>query len=366
MKYSIDVFHFLRNRNQSFNDTFLFDRVALRISLSEFNIFIFELLTISKRGRNHFTFSFLLASKPTFDVDANAKWINKGITVAGGHAPGEGLNQLYSPQGLYVDEDQTVVIADCWKDRIVEWKFGATSRQVVAGGNGRGTRNDQLNYPRDVIVDSEKDSLIICDQGNRRVVRWPRRGGTSGQTVIDNVACWGLTMDDDGFLYVCDSEKHEVRRWRVEETSGALVAGGNGGGQRLNQLNSPQFVFVDGDHSVYVSDHNNHRVMKWMKGAKEGIVVAGGQGEGDALTQLYGPGGVIVDQLGTVYVADFFTARVMRWCKGAKEGSIVVGGNGYGKQANQLNAPMGLSFDRHGNLYVSDMGNGRVQKVSIV
>ncbi|CAF4860378.1 unnamed protein product, partial [Rotaria socialis] len=83
-----------------------------------------------------------------------------------------------------------------------------------------------------------------------------------------------------------------------------LVAGGNGQGDELNQLNSPHYLFVDRDHSVYVSDHNNHRVMKWNKGAKEGIVVAGGEGEGNALTQLYSPNGIFVDTLGTLYVAD--------------------------------------------------------------
>ncbi|CAF2234049.1 unnamed protein product, partial [Rotaria magnacalcarata] len=91
------------------------------------------------------------------------------------------------------------------------------------------------------------------------------------------------------YLYVSDDKKSEVRRYKFGENNGTLVAGGNGEGDELNQLNSPGYLFVDRDHSVYVSDLNNHRVMKWNKGAKEGIVVAGGQGEGDALTQLYRP-----------------------------------------------------------------------------
>ena len=50
--------------------------------------------------------------------------------------------------------------------------------QVVAGGNGEGNQLDQLNRPTDVIVDKENDCLIICDQDNRRVIRWPRQNGT--------------------------------------------------------------------------------------------------------------------------------------------------------------------------------------------
>jgi sugar lactone lactonase YvrE len=266
---------------------------------------------------------------------------------------------------LYVDDDQTIYIADQSNHRIVEWKWGATSGQVVAGGNGQGSGANQLSNPYDVIVDKEKDSLIICDGSNRRVVRWPRRNGTSGETIISNIDCVGLTMDENGSLYVVDDGKDEVRRYRRGESQGTVVAGGNGSGNRLDQLSDPRYVFVDRDHSVYVSDLTNHRVMKWVEGAKQGIVVAGGQGQGNGLTQLSYPQGVVVDQLGTVYVADRGNDRIMRWPKGATQGSVIVGGNGGGGQSNQLNVSVGLSFDRHGNLYVVDCGNHRVQKFNI-
>ncbi len=35
---------------------------------------------------------------------------------------------------------------------ILEWKRGARNDQVVAGGNRRGERNNQLSQPTDVIV----------------------------------------------------------------------------------------------------------------------------------------------------------------------------------------------------------------------
>ncbi|CAF5174444.1 unnamed protein product, partial [Rotaria sp. Silwood1] len=93
-------------------------------------------------------------------------------------------------------------------------------------------------------------------------------------------------MDENGSLYVTDDGKAEVRRYRKGESEGTVVAGGNGSGNRLDQLSYPRYVFVDRDHSVYVSDEINDRVMKWMEGAKQGIVVAGGQGKGSDLTQL--------------------------------------------------------------------------------
>ncbi|CAF5152902.1 unnamed protein product, partial [Rotaria sp. Silwood1] len=153
-----------------------------------------------------------------------------------------------------VDEDQTIYVADHDNHGIVEWKSGATNGKVVAGGNGSGNEAHQLNSPLDVIIDKESDSLIISDGENNRVVRWPRRNGTSGETIISNISFGGLTMDDNGSLYVVDAEKHEVRRYKIGDTKGTVVAGGNGKGNRLDQLSDSQYVFVDRDHSVYVAD----------------------------------------------------------------------------------------------------------------
>ena len=285
--------------------------------------------------------------------------------MAGGNGEGSALYQLQRVIGLYIADDQTLYIADHGNQRIMEWKRGATSGKVVAGGNGIGNRTDQLNHPADVIVDKKTDSLIISDWLNRRVVRWPRRGGKSGETIISGVKCFGLQMDGEGFLYVSDDEKNEVRRWRVGEKSGTVVAGGNGQGNQRNQLYRPYFIVVDQDHSLYVSDSGNNRVMKWLKGAKEGIIVAGGYGEGNALTQVNTPHGLVVDGLGTIYVVDFIKNRVMRWLQGAKQGSIIVGGNSSQTQKQLLDNPKGMAIDQQGNLYVVDFWRYRVQKFSI-
>ncbi|CAF3979565.1 unnamed protein product [Adineta steineri] len=277
------------------------------------------------------------------------------------------LKQLDRPCGIYVDDDdhQTIYIADCDNHRIVKWNYGARHGQVVAGGNGNGNRSDQLSCPTDVIVDKKNDSLIICDRGNSRVVRWSRQNSENGETIISDIYCNGLTMDNNGDLYVSDWVKNEVRRWKQGEKEGTIVAGGNGLGDFHSQLNYPTNIFVDEDHSVYVSDRRNHRVMKWMKGATEGIVIAGGKGGRYSLIQLSRPHGVIADHLGNVYVIDDGRNQIMRCCKGAKEGSIVVDGNRQREESNQFDALRGLSFDAQGNLYVVDCFNSRVQKFDI-
>ena len=242
----------------------------------------------------------------------NARWSQTGVTVAGGHGEGNALNQLKGPFGLDIDDgNQSIVIADCWNHRIVEWKMGACHGKVIAGGRDEGNRFDQLYRPIDVVIDKETNSLFICDRYNRRVLRWSRRQSTTqGEVIIDNIDCRGLAIDHQRYLYVSDTAKDEVRRYTIGEKNGIVVAGGNRQGYQLNQLNYPTYLFVNEEQAVYVSDTQNHRVMKWNKYAKRGIVVAGGQGEGNAVTQLSYPRRLFVDISGTIYVADSWNDSV--------------------------------------------------------
>ncbi|CAF4642073.1 unnamed protein product, partial [Rotaria socialis] len=109
------------------------------------------------------------------NIPLNVKWTQDGASVAGSSGQDSRVNQLNKLYGLYVDDNQTVFIAGTWNHRNMEWKSGATSGQVVAGGNGPGNQPNQLNFQVDVIVGKETDSLIIYSRGNQRVVRWSRR-----------------------------------------------------------------------------------------------------------------------------------------------------------------------------------------------
>ena len=300
----------------------------------------------------------------------NARWAENATTVAGGREQRVPLNQLHLPLGLCLDNNnETLFIADYGHHRIVAWKQGGNNTgRLVAGGKRAGNGMDQLGGPTDVLIDKDTDSLIICCRWNRRVMQWSLRSGTTqGEIIINNIDCWGLAMDDKGNIYVTDTANHEVRQYgRGEETTGIVVAGGNGEGNRLNQLRWPHYVFVDGEGAVYVSEMWNHRVTKWVKGAAEGIIVAGGRGAGNDTMQLSAPQGVFVDAEGTVYVAEWGNNRVVRWYKGATKGTVIASGNGGEEGTNQFNIPTGLWFDRHGNLYVADYGNHRVQRFDIV
>ncbi|CAF4429774.1 unnamed protein product [Rotaria sp. Silwood2] len=305
------------------------------------------------------------------DIPLNAKWAQNGVTVAGGHGKGNDTNQLYYPEGIFVDDDQTIVIADCWNHRIVQWRTDNTNGEVVAGGHGQGNRLDQLNCPTNVLIDEKTDTLIISDRGNRRVVRWSRRSGTrQGEILIENIECWGLAMDNQRNLYVSDVEKHEIKKYGIGNKNAILVAG-YGLGSLANQFRFPSCIFLDQQHDLYVADTQNNRVMKWNKGSQEGTFVAKYSILFNLLTYPMSPVGLFVDGQGTLYVAESGNNRVTRWPQGSNQSTIIAGGNGYGEAANQFQNIRGLSFDRHGNLFVVDGGSGfwggnhRVQRFSI-
>ncbi|CAF1264617.1 unnamed protein product [Adineta ricciae] len=290
------------------------------------------------------------------------RWTQDGVTIAGGNGRGEALNQLNRPHGICIDKNNNTLVADWGNDRIMKWKPNGKQGEICI--DRIGNLADQLTWPRDVIVDEQNCSLIIGDWGNRRVIQWWNHD--LYEVLVDDISCSRLTMDKYGFLYISDWEKHEVRRWKIGERQGNLVAGGHGQGNRLNQLDCPTFIFVDDEQSVYVSDRDNHRVMKWRKGAREGTVIAGGKSGGSHLSQLSSPQGIFVDKFGQTYVADTGNHRIMRWREGTQQGEIIVGGKGIGNRSNQLNSPIDLSFDDGGNLYVADLGNDRVQKFSLI
>lgn len=94
------------------------------------------------------------------------------------------------------------------------------------------------------------------------------------------------------------------------------------------------------------------------------IMIAGGNGNGSSLNQLDGTLSVALDQSDTVYVADYGNHRIMRLKEG-QSAAIIAGGQGDGDLSTQLNHPYDLAFDQNGNLYVSDFSNHRIQMFAI-
>ncbi|CAF4064092.1 unnamed protein product, partial [Rotaria sp. Silwood1] len=78
------------------------------------------------------------------------KWVEgakQGIVVTGGQGQGNGLTQLSCPEGVVVDQLDTVYVTDAGNDRIMRWPNGAKQGSVIVGGNGAGGPSNQLSVP---------------------------------------------------------------------------------------------------------------------------------------------------------------------------------------------------------------------------
>jgi hypothetical protein len=170
---------------------------------------------------------------------------------------------------------------------------------------------------------------------------------------------------------------------------GIVVAGGNGAGNGLNQLDQPYGIFLDSMKNVYVADYGNYRIMKWAPGSTSGEIIAGN------LSQFGGnPTDVLLDSQ-SLYISTingilkfsppfnmdrlsfgnawglsissdhnlYFAHDADVWhtvpggiFKIDLTGTIdtVAGQNGFGSDLSNINYPNGIYLDLLNNLYVSD------------
>lgn len=78
----------------------------------------------------------------------------------------------------------------------------------------------------------------------------------------------GIRCDKQGNIYVVDTENHAIRRIDVKKNVVTSVAGGRKGGQGDSGdatqagLDRPHGCIIDDDGAIYIADSNNHRVRK--------------------------------------------------------------------------------------------------------
>lgn len=278
------------------------------------------------------------------DIPENARWLNAAKTI---------IRNLHVPEGITVNwKTNTVFVADYSNHRIVSSRVGENKQLIVVQGQEFGDSINQLNCPSDLIIDYGTNCMLICDFGNKRIVKWPLDDTlTSGESFIKNVCCYGLAMSESGIIYVTDIIYHAVREFQPGSTVGIVVAGGNGAGNGLHQLNQPHYIALDIKGSIYISDTKNDRVVKWTKGRLEGEVVAGGSQSKEGA--LLSPLGLVVDRSFTIYVVDGITHKISCWRNGEKLRDILTERMG-------LAHPRSFCFDHHYNLYVVDRNQSSV------
>ncbi len=213
---------------------------------------------------------------------------------------------------FFVDDAENVY--KCTSDAVIKYKAGETEGIIVAGGNGRGGAENQLDNPSAVIVD-EKENIYICDRDN-----------------------------------------HRIQKWEKGAKAGTIVAGGNGPGSAANQLNYPNSLVFDSKGNMIVGDLiSNIRIQKWKIGEKEGLTVAGGKGRIYSENQLFDPrGAFILENDTTLLIVDSNGSKIIRWIMGEKEGSPVI----TRETDSNIIFPVNVWKDKYGDIIFFDGESG--------
>ncbi|MGI5484683.1 RICIN domain-containing protein [Streptomyces lavendofoliae] len=309
--------------------------------------------------------------------------------------------QLNRPYGIAVDSTGTLYFSDHSNHRVR--KITSDGRiSTVAGTGAAGFSGDngpavsaQLNYPREVAVDSA-GAVYICDTNNHRIRKITPDGkistvagtGTAGfsgdggpATAAQLHTPVGVAVTSTGVLHISDYANHRVRtvtpEGKISTVAGAGPAGfsGDDGPAASARLNGPHGVAVDGADDLYVADYGNHRVRKVTADGKISTIAGTGSAgfsgdDGPAVSaRLNGPVGVVVDSTGIVYIAEYSGHRVRKVAPDGKistvagTGSAGFSGDGGPAASGKLNTPFGLAVDCVDTLFIADHANNRVRRI---
>ena len=215
--------------------------------------------------------------------------------IAGdGHATYRGENidakeaSLSSPAAIAIDANDHLYIADAENNRIrvIDLETNRISTfagngQAGSAGDGSAARRAQLDKPEGVAVDPD-GNIVIADTGNRTIRRVDAGTGTISTIAGDGrrghagdggpatdaslVVPRRVAVDAEGNVFISDALGHRIRAIKSDGTM-TTVAGdgiidfvGDGGPATSASLNRPLGMAPDADGNLYFADNHNNRI----------------------------------------------------------------------------------------------------------
>ena len=146
---------------------------------------------------------------------------NKLTLVAGKSCAGSSPDTLKSPDGIFVDINFTLYVADSDNDRIQMFLPGQMNATTVAGSGAPGTID--LHCPTGVVLAGD-NYLFIVDAYNHRIVGSGPNGfrcvagcsNTAGSTSDHLRSPRTMAFDSFGNIWVADYENQRVQKFLLE------------------------------------------------------------------------------------------------------------------------------------------------------
>jgi hypothetical protein len=200
-----------------------------------------------------------------------------GTQVAGTGYDDGTLSTLTEILGVTVDSHGNIYVAEKRNHRVTKWALHASIGILVAGGSGEGSNSDQLDYPGGLYIDELHSHLYIADSNNHRIQRITLGGSTNATTVAGgnggglnnnqlNNPADVYVSNNIGAIYIADQFNNRITRWYIGATSGVTIAGVDGySGTSPMMFNGPIDLTLSLNETfLYVSDNGNHRIQRFQ------------------------------------------------------------------------------------------------------
>jgi sugar lactone lactonase YvrE len=317
-----------------------------------------------------------------------------GNTGSGGPATGAALGftsgLLVSGGKLYITASSNVWSMD-QSSQIITLIAGNANGTAGFNGDGLPALSTSFFDPEGMAVD-HNGNLLIADCDNNRIRRINSTqivstiaGGYLGDGGPATAATLGLAFlgghtatDAAGNLYIADINDNRVRKVAPNGTittiAGTGVSGysGDGGPATSATLNTPYSVAVDSSGIIYIGDGNGVIRKVDTTGTITTYVATATVVPpwGGTITIPVYAYGLAVDASGSLYAANFGYGVILKIAPDLS-GTIVAGvlfsfgynGDGIAATQASLDLPTGVAVDRSGNLYIADWENQRIRKV---
>jgi sugar lactone lactonase YvrE len=317
-----------------------------------------------------------------------------GITAGANSDDGRDLNR---PAGVAVDAAGNLYVADTGNDMVRKFSTSgflsefAGTFQVPGTADGTGTAA-QFNAPQGIAVDAD-GNVYVADTGNDTIRKITPSGivttlagasGVAGSTDGPAAAARfnspvGVALDAGGNIYVADETNDTIRKITpsgiVSTLAGTPGSKGSADGTGASaQFDRPSGVAVDSSGNIYVADATNETIRKvtpsgavtTLAGTPGAAASTDGTG---AAARFFFPVGVAVDAGGNVFVAEEFGETIrevtpsgmVTTLAGVPDETGMTDGTG---AAALFNNPLGIAIDAGGNLFIADSDNISIRKGS--
>lgn len=291
------------------------------------------------------------------------------------NAGGIGVNGFQNPHGVAIDKSDNLYVCDSSNNRVLIFPSGSTTATSVIGqadftsnqaNRGGPPGPNTLNRPQGIVLDDE-DNVYIADNQNNRILFFPKGSSVATRvyaqagSFVNTVGANGisnlsgprmLALDITQNLYVCDLGNHRVMVFSPNnynsaiqvfgqpDFSGFTINAGQGAVVNADGFNQPNGVAFDSSANLYVSDDNNDRILQFGQTTIINTDVS--------VITSFDSDVLILENTSVTFSADVIINGTL-----TAAGSLTIGPNVYVSVTKQITIYEDLSISSGGNIVTS-------------